>query len=164
MSLSPELVQEVAALLGREPRGLEDVSVRGDDGRPMVIRVAAMVDGKPFPTLFWLVDRELSYRIDQAEAGGLIARLQARVDREPELQASLRADHLDYIRLRDELMTGEVREALARSGFSGVLERRGVGGISDFTRIRCLHTWYGSHLVVPNTVGMLLDDWWKEQD
>ena len=30
------------------------------------------------------------------------------------------------------------------------LDERGIGGISEPTRIRCLHTWYAAHLVTPN--------------
>ncbi len=82
---------------------------------------------------------------------------------DPALAEALRADHLAYIRLRDELMSPGARDGLARSGYAGVLSRRGVGGISDFSRIRCLHTWYGAHLVLPNTVGAMLDDWWQSR-
>ncbi|MGB1141615.1 MAG: DUF501 domain-containing protein [Halioglobus sp.] len=163
MPVSPEQTAQVASLLGREPRGLEAVAVSASDGAPMVIRVSALVDGKPFPTLFWLVDSALCYRIDQAEAAGLIAQFQSRVDADPGLQDAMREDHLAYIRLRDEYMSGEVRQALAASGYEGVLARRGVGGIADFSRIRCLHTWYGAHLVLPNTIGAMLDEWWAAQ-
>ena len=51
---------QVATLLGREPRGLEAIPVMDGDGHPRVIRVASLVDGKPFPTLFWLVDAALN--------------------------------------------------------------------------------------------------------
>jgi hypothetical protein len=163
MAVSPGQLAQVTDLLGREPRGLEAIAVSAQDGAPMVIRVSALVDGKPFPTLFWLVDRDLCYRIDRAEAGGLIARFQARVDADQALQEALREDHLAYIRLREEFMSPEAREGLARSGYSGVLARRGVGGIADFSRIRCLHTWYAAHLVLPNTVGAMLDDWWRDE-
>ena len=38
------------------------------------------------------------------------------------------------------------------------LDERGIGGISEPTRIRCLHTWYAAHLVTPNTIGQLVDE------
>ena len=62
----------VAGLLGREPRGLEAIQVRDDQGRPSVIRVSSLVDGKPFPTLFWLVDKDINYWLDGLEAAGTI--------------------------------------------------------------------------------------------
>jgi hypothetical protein len=151
----------VAGLLGREPRGLEDVPVLDAGGGPSVIRVASLVDDKPFPTLFWLVDADLCYRIDQVEAGGLIAQLQARIDADPELQASMRCDHGKYIALRDSLISDADRKRIEELGYTDVLARKGIGGIADFTRIRCLHTWYAAHLVEPNTVGTLLDECWQ---
>lgn len=132
------------------------------DGQPMVIRVASLVDDKPFPTLFWLLDPDLCYRIDGAEATGLIARLQHRIDEDPQLQAAMRADHQAHIDLRQAHMSPAVRQRLAELGYEAVFATKGIGGIADFSRIRCLHTWYASHLVVPNTVGTLLDDWWQE--
>jgi hypothetical protein len=163
LTVSTQIRARIAALLGREPRGLEEVAVSGPAGEPMVIRVAPLVDDKPFPTLFWLVDPQLSYRIDQAEAGGLIREFQQRVDNDAALQARMDEDHRSYIRLREQYMDAAVRERLKSLGFADVLARKGIGGIGDFSRIRCLHTWYAAHLVVPNTVGAMLDDWWAAQ-
>ncbi len=160
MTFTESQWEQVASLLGREPRGLEDIPVVDDRGQPRVIRVASLVGGKPFPTLFWLVDPALNYRIDQEEACGLIKNFQTRVNAEPELQASMRADHGAHIRLRASFLAAEDRSALQAAGFSEVLQQRGIGGIADFTRIRCLHTWYAAHLVVPNTIGSLLDRHW----
>ena len=162
MELTPATVARVAALLGREPRGLRDIPVASAAGEPMVIRVASLVEGKPFPTLFWLVDPGLGYRIDQEEAGGLIARLQQQIDGDPALQAAMAADHRAHIALRDSYLSDDDRRQLQRAGFTAVLADKGIGGIADFSRIRCLHTWYAAHLVVPNTVGRLLDAYWGQ--
>lgn len=157
MTITAKVRAEVAELLGREPRGLEDVPVLDSRGAPSVIRVASLVDDKPFPTLFWLVDSDLCYRIDQLEAVGLIAELQAQIDADPELQAAMRRDHEKYMALRDSLIPETERKRIAELGYTDVYSQKGIGGIADFTRIRCLHTWYAAHLVEPNTVGMLLD-------
>lgn len=162
MNISESVRQQVAALLGREPRGLEGVAVADPGGHPRVIRVASLVDDKPFPTLFWLVDKDLSYRIDQLEARGLIKQFQRRVDEDEGLQQRMRADHRAHIQLREQYMADAVRQRLATLGFSEVFSSKGIGGIGDFTRIRCFHTWYAAHLVVPNTVGTMLDDWWRQ--
>jgi hypothetical protein len=57
-------------------------------------------------------------------------------------------------------MSPSIRRRLQELNFDTALASKGIGGIADFTRIRCLHTWYGAHLVVPNTVGGMLDDYW----
>jgi len=163
MGLSPDVVKQVAVLLGRPPRGLAAIAVSGDCGEPVVIRVESLVDDKPFPTLFWLIDPALCYRIDQLEAGGVIGQLQRRINADSDLRCSMREDHLAHIALRERCMSTAVRLRLRELGFEGALVHKGIGGIADFTRIRCLHTWFAAHLVVPNTVGKLLDDWWCDQ-
>lgn len=163
MEIDEQTRQRIAELLGREPRGLESVAVSGAAGEPQVIRVSALVDDKPFPTLFWLVDKALCYRIDRAEAAGLIKQLQKRIDDDPALRDDMRRDNLAYIQLRHEYMGDATRQRLAQLGFADVLTQKGIGGIGDFTRIRCLHTWYAAHMVQPNTVGRLLEAWWQEE-
>lgn len=163
MTLTPETVNQVTELLGRPPRGLEEVVVHSVAGAPVVIRVASLVDNKPFPTLFWLVDPALCYRIDQNEASGLIKQFQQRIDADGELQSAMRADHLAHIALREAYMVPSLRQRMGQLGFGAALTGKGIGGIADFSRIRCLHTWYGAHLVVPNTVGAMLDAWWDSQ-
>ncbi|MEZ5556713.1 DUF501 domain-containing protein [Haliea sp.] len=160
MTVSAKQEALVAELLGRKPRGLREVAVADTQGQPQVIRVASLVESTPFPTLFWLVDPALNYRIDREEASGLIARLQQQVDGDSALQEGMAADHAAHIRLRDAYLSAEERASLQRLGFVEVLRQRGIGGIADFQRIRCLHTWYAAHLVVPNTIGGLLDAHW----
>ena len=101
MELTDEIVKQVTDLLGRNPRGLRAVEVVNDAGEPSVIRVASVVDYKPFPTLFWLIDRTLCYRIDQLEASGLIRILQDQVDEDTTLRDSMLRDHTNYIKMYD---------------------------------------------------------------
>ena len=156
-SIDANTVAQVAALLGREPRGLEAVEVVDAKGQPSVIRVASLVDDKPFPTMFWLVDKTLNYKIDQLEAGGLIAKMQLEIDASEALQASMIADHQQFIQLRDTNMSAEIKARLVEQNYYDALQKRGIGGIANFIRIRCLHTYYASHYVVPNTIGRWLD-------
>lgn len=162
LNLAPDVVDKVAALLGRPPRGLRDVAVWSAAAEPVVIRVSSLVDDRPFPTLFWLVDPDLCYRIDQLEASGLIMQFQQCIDSDCSLQERMRADHRAYIALRASYLRPDERGRLQALGMAAALDERGIGGIANFTRIRCLHTWYGAHLVVPNTVGAMLDAWWQQ--
>jgi len=155
------VVAVVEARLGRKPRGLREVMVSDGAGQPRVIRVASIVDGKPFPTLFWLIDPDLNLRIDRAEAGGLIAELQVRVDSDAAVRESMRNDHAAHIALRESYMEPGERELLQDRGQWEALASRGIGGIADFSRIRCLHTWYAAHLVQANSIGRLLEEYWQ---
>jgi len=161
MPLEPPLdsvqVAQIATLLGRAPRGLEAIAVRNATGDPAVIRVASLVDDKPFPTLFWLVDSELNYRLDQLEASGLIRQLQQQVHADETLRASLAEDHRRYIALREQYMSPSIKQRLEALGYYQALQRRGIGGIADFSCIRCLHTHYAAHLFESNTLGRWLD-------
>ena len=148
----------VAALLGREPRGLRAIPVEDVHGEPLVIRVASVVDDKPFPTLYWLVGAELCLRIDRLEAAGWIARLQGRVDGSAALQQTMHDDHARHREDRSRFLSDAERQLLSEKGMQAALDERGIGGISEPTRIRCLHTWYASHLVSPNTIGQLVDE------
>lgn len=163
-SVSAELRLQISGMLGREPRGLEEIVVNSPDGDPMVIRVSSLVDGAPFPNLFWLVDPAFVYRIDCDEAGGLIHRLQQQVDRDPTLQREMIRDHRAHIALRNSFMTVAIERELRSGKYYEVLQQRGIGGIADFGRIRCLHTWYAAHLYASNTIGDLLDQYWADID
>ena len=79
-------LQRVAALLGRVPRGLRSIAVSEAGGEPVVIRVASVVDGRPFPTLYWLVGARLSLQLDRLEAAGW--KLQPALDLEPSFQSA----------------------------------------------------------------------------
>jgi len=148
----------VAVLLGREPRGLRAIPVADAHGEPLVIRVASIVDEKPFPTLYWLVGAELSLRIDRLEAAGWIARLQDRVDASTALQQAMNDDHARHREERSRFLSDAERQLLNEKAMQSALDERGIGGISEPTRIRCLHTWYAAHLVTPNTIGRLVDE------
>ena len=157
-TLSADQHSRVAALLGREPRGLRAIPVADERGEPLVIRVASVVDDKPFPTLYWLVGAELSLRIDRLEAAGWIARLQDRVDASTALQQAMSDDHARHREERSRFLSDAERQLLNEKGMQSALDERGIGGISEPTRIRCLHTWYAAHLVTPNIIGQLGDE------
>jgi hypothetical protein len=161
MIFSEHDINKVATLLGRQPRGLKAIPVRSLMGDPVVIQVAPLVNQKPFPTVFWLVDKAVNYTIDQLEASGFIDNMQIQIDQSSTLQASLVADHQRHIALRWSLMSTDEQQKIDALGFSAVFQQRGIGGIENFNRIRCLHTYYAAHLIETNTIGNLLDHYWQ---
>ena len=54
-------------------------------------------------------------------------------------------------------MMPEEAQLLADTGMDAAVSERGIGGIADPDRIRCLHTWYAAHLVNANAIGELID-------
>lgn len=159
--MDPHSIAIVEERLGRPARGLREIAVCDRNGMPMVIRVASLVDDKPFPTLYWLIDPQLCLRIDREEAAGTISAIQACVDADESLRNAMCEDHRHHIAHRESFLSVEEREVLTARGQWQALAGRGIGGIADFSRIRCLHTWYAAHLVQGNTVGRLLEERWS---
>jgi uncharacterized protein len=122
--------EAVARLLGREPRGRFEVTARNEDGSPVVIRNAPLLDdGTPMPTRYWLVDRKLVEAVSRIESAGGVRQAEAQVDPEELARAH-------------ERYAGE-RDATIPPGHSGPRPNGGVGG----TRrgVKCLHAhlaWY----------------------
>jgi hypothetical protein len=121
----------VAELLGRPPMGAFDVVVRGDDGRPVVICNAPLLDdGTPMPTRYWLVgDRERD-AVSRLEAAGGVRRAEGEVD--PEALADA---HRRYAAERDAAVPADHVGPRPSGGVGGT--RRGV---------KCLHAHNAWHL------------------
>lgn len=139
----PDDLEAVTGLLGRPPLGAFDVVVRRPDGRPVVIRNApALEDGTPMPTLYWLVDADLSRQVARLESEGGVRRLEAEVD-----PADLAAAHARYAAARDALVVPGT--ARAPSG--------GVGGAR--VGVKCLHAHVAHFLAGgEDPVGSLVAD------
>ena len=121
----------VAELLGRVPRGQFDVVVRRDDGDPVVIRNAPLLDdGTPMPTRWWLVgDSELS-AVSRLESAGGVRAAEAAVD-----AGALAVAHETYAAERD---------AALPHGYAGRRPAGGVGGARE--GVKCLHAHYAWYL------------------
>lgn len=127
----PEDLAAVEQLLGRPLAGRCAVVVRRVDGRPVVIENEPHLrDGTPMPTLYWLVDGELSDAVSRLEGSGGVHRFEELVDPE-----ELTRTHEAYAGRRRAATVRE--DAIAASG--------GVGG----TRIgvKCLHAHLANFLV-----------------
>ncbi len=124
MSVTRAELEAVAAQLGREPRGVLEVSYTTPDGRPAVVKTAPRLpDGTPFPTLYYLTDPRLTSACSRLESGGVMREMTAQLADDDELAAGYRAAHESYLAERDAI------ESLG-TDFSG-------GGMPD--RVKCLH-------------------------
>jgi len=142
--------------IGRTPRGLSAISRRCGYGFPQVVRVHPIVEGSPFPTLYWLTCPFLAGKVDRLEADGWIGRFEARLTSDPELAARLRADGMEYVRERTALLSKEERATVADRGWTESLFERGIGGIADRRRIKCLHAHAAHALATRNPIGSLV--------
>ena len=118
-------------LLGREPQGTFQVVVRDAQGGPVVLLNEPFLDdGRPMPTLYWLIGRDEVAAVGRLEATGAINQVEAELD--PELIADT---HRRYAAQRD---------ARIPMDHQGPRPSGGVGG----TRIgvKCLHAHYGWYL------------------
>jgi len=152
-----EQLSIIAEQLGRPPRGLEAVAATDGHGRPLVLRMAPIVDDAPFPTLYWLSCERLKVVLSRLEASGVIKELEARLQQDPEWLARYHQSHADYVRQRWDFMTDAQREAVEQRDYSQLMRERGVGGITNWDQVRCLHTQYAHHLCSDNAIGRWLD-------
>jgi hypothetical protein len=117
----------VAELLGRAPQGAFEVVVRGDGGRPVVIRNAPLLDdGTPMPTRFWLVGEPERIAVGRLEAAQGVRRAEEAVPAEVIAEA-----HRRYAAERD---------AALPTGHDGPIPFGGVGGTRQ--GVKCLHAHY----------------------
>jgi len=121
----------VEQLLGRAPRGEFTVVVRDDEGDPVVIRNAPLLDdGTPMPTRYWLVGPEAVQAVSRLEAAGGVRDAEAAVD-----PAALAVAHARYAAERDAALPYEYR---------GPAPSGGVGGTR--VGVKCLHAHYAWYL------------------
>lgn len=114
----------VAEQLGREPRGVLEISYRSPDGTPGVIKTAPRLpDGTPFPTLYYLTDPRLTAEASRLEVAHVMKWMSARLEKDEELAHNYRQAHEHFLATRNAI------EDLGTT-FSG-------GGMPD--RVKCLH-------------------------
>jgi hypothetical protein len=144
--------------LGRPPRGLVGIARRCVHGYPQVVTVYPLIDGKPFPTLYWLTCPFISREIDRMEAAGMIGQMEDRLHADQQLAERLISAHHEYIAERRQLLSDEDCLLLKEHEMLPSLMERGIGGIADFTRIKCLHLHVAHALVASNPVGEIVLD------
>lgn len=148
----------IAEQLGRAPRGIDALAATDGEGTPLVLRMAPIVDGKPFPTLYWLCSERLKVEISRIEATGVIKQLETRLQQDPDFLAAYHRSHDAYVAARWACMSEAQKAEVARLGYEGVLTERGIGGIANRDQVRCLHTQYAHHLCGENVIGQWLDE------
>ena len=153
---SREEAELIARQIGRAPRGEVTVARRCPHGYPQVLRVPPWIDGAPFPTLYWLSCPFLVRAVAAIEADGWVARLEHRLAEDPLLRADLERAHAAYIAKRSSLLHGAGNLTTAEQERRRQLAVRGIGGIADRSRLKCLHLHVAHALAGRNPIGDLV--------
>ncbi len=149
-------VRVLTAQLGRPPRGLLGIAHRCPYGFPQVVAVYPIVDGKPFPTTYWLSCPFLSRHIGRMEAEGMIGVLEDRLRQQPDLRRSLERSHRAAIAVRRQLLSEDDLKRLERDQRLDAVLARGIGGIGDWGRLKCLHLHAAYALAQSDPIGDLV--------
>lgn len=157
MTISPQTLDIIRQQLGREPRGMMAVAAESADGVPLVLQMRSVVDGKPFPTLYWLCSSTLHKAIARLETAGVVKALEQWLQQDAAFQEAYRLNQQDYVERRLQLMLEEDAAYLRQRGLWESFNRQGIGGIARWDRVRCLHMQYAHHLVEGNVIGAWLD-------
>ena len=99
---------------------------RCDCGLPDVVEtVPRLVDGTPFPTLFYLTCPRAAAAVSTLESAGLMREMNARLAADPDLAERYRRAHEGYLARREAI--------------EHVEEIAGVSAGGMPTRVKCLH-------------------------
>lgn len=142
---------ELAAQLGRIPRGVVGIAARCRCGRPLVVATAPRLDdGTPFPTVYYLTHPAVTAAVSRLEADGVMAEMTARLAEDDELAAGYKRAHAAYLRDRDDVGR--------RAGVGPVAEIDGISAGGMPTRVKCLHVLAAHALAVGSGVNPLGDE------
>jgi hypothetical protein len=155
--------------LGRPPRGVRAVAHRCPCGNPDVVQTEPrLIDGTPFPTVYYLTCPRAAGAIGTLEADGVMKQMAARLADDEELAAAYAAAHDDYL-ARRAAMVGEPSVDDPSRIIDDVPEIAGIsaGGMPD--RVKCLHVLVGHALAAGPGVNPLgdealamLPEWWAK--
>ena len=148
--MHPQDLDIVAQQLKKAPTGVLNVAAREKSGRPIVVQMNPLVNGHPFPTLFWLTCPDLKKKVSHLERDGLIAHWESKKTVVEQLQA----DHHRYLEMRIAVFKKHHRHWNQLSGDKlKVIHETCIGGLRNLSSIKCLHSHYAHFLADSNVLG-----------
>lgn len=152
-ALSEEDLRIVSYQIGKIPKNMKRVAYRCSYGFPVVVESYPILDGKPFPTIYWLTCPHLRYQISKLESNGEISRFEKLLSNTPQMYAEHIAAHLKSRKKAIDL-------AIAINAPTSVAERLsvcGMGGITNFQHVKCLHMHVAYHIGgIENPIGKMV--------
>ncbi|MBI4881060.1 MAG: DUF501 domain-containing protein [Planctomycetes bacterium] len=158
---APEGRAAEEAVRAKHPDLETTIERRCPDGHAQVLRCYPLRRAygrvQPFPTLFWLACEHLDRQLARLERGGAIALLERALAADESLRAAVLADHRAYSEERWRALREEDRRVLEERALAGQARTRGIGGIRDFSTVKCLHLHYAHHLARGSAIGRWLE-------
>lgn len=143
--------------LGTLPPNALDVAARCPAGHPSVITCYPLRRDSeqltPFPTLYWLTCPNLCLQLSHLERDGAISILAAELADDRVMQADVLRDHESYIALRWATLSQKDQKHVSELGMTNAFQSRGIGGMSNFAAIKCLHLHVAHNLAIGSTMG-----------
>ncbi len=150
----------LAQQLGKRPHNVVAVAQRCPAGHPSVIVTYPLRRRhgriEPFPSHLWLTCPNLSKQLANLERQGLIDQLERQLQQSPHLQKQLVQDHRRCVAHRWRLLVPADRQAVRRTDLRHVFAKRGIGAVSHWVSIKCLHAHYAHHLTIGSAIGQVL--------
>ncbi|WGS65629.1 DUF501 domain-containing protein [Marinitoga aeolica] len=139
-SVTKEDLEIIEKQIERKPNKIVSIPKRCSYGIPQVIESYPLKDGKPFPTLYWLTCPHLIKEVGKLESLGKIKEWEEEIKNNEDLRKKYLKAHIQEQKKRNSIIKGEEKWIKER------LEKIGIGGISNFESIKCLHLQLASYL------------------
>ncbi len=109
---------------------------------------------QPFANLFWLICPQLDKYMSALENEGWIKRFEKMIEQDSDLRKRMKSAHMKTIEMRRDLA-----ERYSLQYFASILGKRGIGGITDYTKLKCLHLHVANYLGgIDNPIGKMALD------
>ena len=148
---SEEEKDEAGKGLGRYPEGMVAVGARRGE-RILAVVVKPLVRACPFPTVFYLSDKDLCRRASQLESAGAMKGWSQRLEKDEDLRRAYLRSHLMYLSFREEVAK--------LSGVPPYPSPISAGGMPE--RVKCLHALLAQSLVMGPGINPIGDETAKE--
>jgi len=157
--LTAEDINYIEETLGRVPRGILAVSSRSPDGLPVALKMKCVVDKAPFPTHFWLCHALLIEKINFLESQRLVKPMEEMIEKDQTLANAFLTDQKRYQQIRNACLTeNDIAHLSSIKILDQFKDKRGIGGIENFSKIRCLHMQMAHLVSDANVIGQWLQD------
>jgi uncharacterized protein len=132
---SPTDIAVVSQQLGRPARDIVGVTARCVCGNPVAVATKPrLVDGTPFPTLYYLTQQAATQAASRLEASGVMPEYQERLATDEDALVAYQAAHEAYLATRAAIDVVDEIEGIS------------AGGMPD--RVKCLHALMAHSLSV----------------